>query len=532
MKSLQTLLAGTLLSSGVLARDLCIASQKCWPSSGVWSAFNASINGRLVAPRPPAWPCHDPNYDEAACSNVKANWNSSFWRSDQVGAMQDLIWDSLDCGIDTPRNETCKQGFVPVYSVAAQGGSDVSKAVVFAAKHKLRLVVKNTGHDYLGRSSAVGSLSIWTHQLKGVNFTNSFVAGGCKNGPGVPAVTLGAAEQWRDVFKAADDHKVIIVGGASNGVGAAGGWLQGGGHSPLGSMHGMGVDNVLQFTIVKANGKIVKANACQNKDLFWALRGGGGGTYGVALDVTYKTHPALDSIVGMVFASNVTSTQKLTEITDVFFRTLPNITDHGNPDTATTNATLQPLFDWVSNNPGTQVISQGTVHPTFYNFFTNWIMDVGIATPAWLGGRLISRSALEKSSAKLADSAVNIPSYIGTTINIVGGGVIDKIDPESTGLNPQWRKEALVSWNPSSGWTDDTPAEMIKVFKAAVTNVTQELGKIGGLDHAAYLNEADPEEPQWKKAFFGKHYDRLLKIKRQVDPMGVFTCNRCVGSDL
>ncbi|KAG9079852.1 hypothetical protein FRC06_007382, partial [Ceratobasidium sp. 370] len=113
-----------------------------------------------------------------------------------------------------------------------------------------------------------------------------------------------------------------------------------------------------------------------------------------------------------------------------------------------------------------------------------------------------------------------------------GGGVIDKIDPESTGLNPQWRKQALVSWNPSSGWTDNTPADTIKVFKAAVNNVTQELGKIAGLDHAAYLNEANPEEPQWKEAFFGKHYPRLLRIKRQVDPKGVFTCDRCVGSDL
>ncbi|KAG9080683.1 hypothetical protein FRC06_006280, partial [Ceratobasidium sp. 370] len=147
MRSLQALLAGTLISTSALARDLCTASQKCWPSSDVWSTFNASINGRLVAPRPPAWPCHDPNYDETACLDVKANWNSSFWRSDQVGAMQDLIWDSLDCDIDTPRNKTCTQGFVPVYSVAAQAASDVSKAVVFAAKHKLRLVVKNTGHD-------------------------------------------------------------------------------------------------------------------------------------------------------------------------------------------------------------------------------------------------------------------------------------------------------------------------------------------------------------------------------------------------
>lgn len=94
---------------------------------------------------------------------------------------------------------------------------------------------------------------------------------------------------------------MTVVGGAANSVGAAGGWIQGGGHSPLGALYGMGVDSecryvwahyfylphsilidVLQFNVVKPDGKIVAANACQNEDLFWALRGGGGGTWGVS----------------------------------------------------------------------------------------------------------------------------------------------------------------------------------------------------------------------------------------------------------
>lgn len=135
------------LLSGVLASGPCSASQKCWPSSTIWSSFNSSINGRLVAPRPPAWPCHNPNYDEAACTDAKANWFDPFWRSNQTGGMQDPIWESLGCDITSPRNVTCEQGFVPSYAVVAHEGSDVSKAVKFAGKHRLRLVVKNTGHD-------------------------------------------------------------------------------------------------------------------------------------------------------------------------------------------------------------------------------------------------------------------------------------------------------------------------------------------------------------------------------------------------
>ncbi|KAG8719865.1 hypothetical protein FRC09_010510 [Ceratobasidium sp. 395] len=295
MKSSHSLAVSTLVLSYTFTRDLCDASQKCRPSSEIWSNFNASINERRVASRPPAWPCHDPDCYEAAYANVKANWNNSFWRVDQAGAMQDLIWESLDCDINTPRNEHASRD---------------SKAFLFAGKYNLRLVIKNTGHDYLGRSSRIGSLSIWTRQLKGIKSTRSFAAAGCKPGSGVPTVTQGAAETWLDVYEAADDHNVMVVGGSANSVGTVGGWLQGGGHGPLASLY-----DILQVTVVKTDGKVVIANACRNKDLFWALRGGGGGTYGVVLDAAYKTHPFLDSIVGLGLSANVTDTQQLAELT-------------------------------------------------------------------------------------------------------------------------------------------------------------------------------------------------------------------------
>ncbi|QRV75611.1 FAD-binding domain protein [Ceratobasidium sp. AG-Ba] len=103
--------------------------------------------------------------------------------------------------------------------------------------------------------------------------------------------------------------------------------------------------------------------------------------------------------------------------------------------------------------------------------------------------------------------------------------------PRITGLNPQRRNQALGSWNPVGIWDHDMPEQEVKMIKPAVTNVTQALGKLGGLDDAAYFNEADPNDSQRKNAFFGVHYDRLLKIKREVDPEGVLACNRCVGYD-
>lgn len=135
------------LESSAAAARYCTSSEPCWPSHFAWAAFNSSINGRLVSPRPAAWPCHDPHFDAAACADAQANWGNSSWRSDQAGAMQGLLWESTGCLIDTPRNVTCKQGMVPTYAVAAETEEDVSRAVNFARKYRLKLVVKNTGHD-------------------------------------------------------------------------------------------------------------------------------------------------------------------------------------------------------------------------------------------------------------------------------------------------------------------------------------------------------------------------------------------------
>lgn len=75
-------------------------------------------------------------------------------------------------------------------------------------------------------------------------------------------------------------------------VGAAGGWLQGGGHSSLSPRYGLGVDNVLEIEIVTADGILRTVNEYNSPDLFWALRGGGGGTWGVITKATYKAYPS------------------------------------------------------------------------------------------------------------------------------------------------------------------------------------------------------------------------------------------------
>ncbi|MEO0686725.1 MAG: FAD-dependent oxidoreductase, partial [Cyanobacteria bacterium J06649_11] len=190
------------------------------------------------------------------------------------------------CKKDKPWN-------IPAYSVEALNVEDVQKSIAFANKHNLPVSVKTSGHNYAGSSTGKDSLLIWMYNfesyLKTVNDVKKNYMDTC--GTKYPhVVKIGGGQSWGSVYKAlgSDYH---IVGAYCLTVSAAGGWLQGCGLSVLSRKNGLGIDNVLSFEIVLASGILVYADACTNPDLFWALRGGGGGTWGVVTSVHYKIYP-------------------------------------------------------------------------------------------------------------------------------------------------------------------------------------------------------------------------------------------------
>jgi FAD/FMN-containing dehydrogenase len=102
---------------------------------------------------------------------------------------------------------------------------------------------------------------------------NSFSPTGCSGVMlNVPAVTVGSGTQLGNLYSAAADRGLMVVGAASNTV-SVGGYLTGGGHSALSPLYGLGADNVIEMQIVTADGNLVVANECTNTDLFWAVRG-------------------------------------------------------------------------------------------------------------------------------------------------------------------------------------------------------------------------------------------------------------------
>ncbi|KAK6435256.1 hypothetical protein LTR95_008558 [Oleoguttula sp. CCFEE 5521] len=169
---------------------------------------------------------------------------------------------------------SCTLGGNPVYVVNATSSSDVVAVVKFARRNNVRLVIKDTGHDILGRSDGAASLEVWIHHLRtGIAFHKEYATSCRATSWTGPASSIGGGYVWGDIYPVAKANKVVVVGGGTPAVGALGGWMQGGGHGPASRQYGLGADQVLSARVVLTGGSIITADACQNQDVYFAIRG-------------------------------------------------------------------------------------------------------------------------------------------------------------------------------------------------------------------------------------------------------------------
>jgi hypothetical protein len=106
---------------------------------------------------------------------------------------------------NTTANLTCTLGGYPVYAVNATTVAHIQLAVNFARNQDIRLVVKNTGHDYLGKSAGAGSLGVWMHNNKEIEFLSEY--------EGAPALKLASGVTVLEVYQAAEKYGVSALGG-------------------------------------------------------------------------------------------------------------------------------------------------------------------------------------------------------------------------------------------------------------------------------------------------------------------------------
>ena len=575
----RTILAG-LGGAAVLAGSGCASfgapsapaarvrpGQGGWPSEAEWAGLGKATGGRLA-------PVSLPELADPGEKRLLAN---QIWLGDQAALTQISGW--IDGWVSAPS----------AYVVKAKTAQDVSAAVKFAQAHNLRLVVKGGGHSYVGGSNAPDSLLVWTRDMQTIERHDAFVPQGCKAAP-APAVSVGAGCIWGRVYDAVTTrHGRYVQGGGCTTVGVAG-LVQGGGFGSFSKAYGLAAASLLEAEIVTADGKVRVVNAGQDPDLFWALKGGGGGTFGVVTRLTLRTHDLPANFGGQkltIKASSDDAFKKLiASFIDVYAQNLFN--PHWGEQVRATPANLlvcemvmqglnaqdgtaawQPLVEFAKASPADyQITDPLTVSPLparsmwDRDFFTKvaptaivpdtrpganprdywWKGDGDQACVAWvaMASAWLPASLLEPANrAKLVDAWFNASRSWGVSFHFnkgLAGASPDVVAAaRDTSINPQVTDAfalALIGAGAPSiyPFSPKYNLEPSRANAAKIRSAMRAL-RVAAPDAGSYLSESDFAKPNWQRESWGDNWKRLSDIKRRYDPHGLFVVHNGVGSE-
>jgi hypothetical protein len=237
-----------------------------------------------------------------------------------------------------------------------------------------------------GRSTAAGSLLLWTHLRKTITWhDDGFIAEGCAAATSTPAVTVQTGVQFADLYPAAMSRGKIVMGGTCDSVGV-GGCFSAGCYGPFTKLFGNAAVNILEAKVVLANGTLVTVSKCAHPDLFFSVRGGGGGVAGVFTEFTVRAHRSPEHISAARFDGSATTGVGYTRLLAQVLKTLAsvqadasNVCNDGSlswgggagggtagihctryeGDPGVLHAALQPLADWVAHQNSSTIT--GTV---------------------------------------------------------------------------------------------------------------------------------------------------------------------------
>jgi FAD/FMN-containing dehydrogenase len=549
-------------------------SDPAWPGKASWAKLKDDVGGNLIEVRPLFGACAA-QPDGADCLAVIKNVNNPFYLGDQPGGTQVCGW--FDAWTPAPS----------AYAVKARTAADVAAAVKFARDNNLRLVVKGTGHSYLGTSNAPDSLLVWTRGMNAVTLHDSFVGRGCegKLAP-VPAVSAEAGCVWIDLYTAVTtDAGRYVQGGGCTDVGVAG-LVQSGGFGSFSRGFGTAAAGLLEAEIVTADGAIRIANACTNPDLFWALKGGGGGSWGAVTRVTLRTHDLpkfMGWAWGIVKARSDEAFRKLiarfvsfyTENLlgpvwgeqvrfapdNIFEISMSNLGLDGN----SAEAVWKPFFEWIAASPDDYAITQApgagahearqmwTVsnpsmtldpRPGAPKHHGWWKGDQGQAgaflngyDSLWLPERLLH----EANGKRLADAlfAGSRHKKIELHINKALAGASPDVIAATldTATNPAVTEAfalAIIADGQKGAYPGEPGAavdlEAARKDARAIDLAAAELRKIAP-DAGSYVSESNFFNRNWKRDYWGKNYSKLQSIKAKYDPDGLFFVHHGIGSE-
>ncbi|SPO03146.1 related to isoamyl alcohol oxidase [Cephalotrichum gorgonifer] len=547
---------GSLIKSGECRS---FPGDESWPSEDVWNNFNELLGeNALIRTVPLAAVCYNSwgVYDEEKCASLREEFGDPYVHERDPTSTVWPIYQGKTCLPTDEPEGTCVLGGSPAYAVNVSTVAQVQLAVNMARNANLRLVIKNTGHCYLGKSNGAGALSVWTHNLKGITFLPEYETVGYTG----PAMKVEAGATVREVYEMASRYNVTALGGICESVGYAGGYIAGGGHTPMSGLYGMAADHVMSLEVVTADGRFVTASNTSNPDLFWALRGGGGGTYGIVTSVVIRVHPQV-YVTTSDYTVSTQSGEAYFEALRFFFGSFIEWGDAGtysffaagrNGDTYTLslnhffapNCTAEEFEElmgpWYKKLAELNISIAPTTkfYEDFYSAYdATWGSDVELNTVGSVSilpaNRLFPRSSFEDEE-KFDKTFAVLQDTIDSSNTIMGyhqaPGNRANVDNAVSSAFRSVIAFLIVAVFVDSDATPEELGEATRVLNDEIVAPWREVSPSseGG---GSYLNEANVMEPNWQREFYGVQYERLLEIKKAVDPMGVFYATTGVGSE-
>ncbi|MGW3246891.1 FAD-binding oxidoreductase [Streptomyces sp. NPDC001070] len=451
-----------------------------------WTALGRSLDGRLVRP------------DDADYPTARLLYNTRF------------------------------DGQRPAAVAYVSGTEDIRECLDFARRTGVPVSIRNGGHSYAGYSGGKGRLVLDVSSLAAVN-----LSGG--------TATIGAGAKLIDVYTRLGARGRTLPAGSCPTVGISGLTL-GGGHGVLSRAYGLTCDSLTGAEIVTAGGRVLRCSASENPELFWALRGAGGGQFGVVTKLTFATHAAPQVVTGYLTwpwskaAAVLRAWQEWgpTQPDEIWSALHLDKSGSGSPriSIATVGITsrdeLANAVDRLADRAGAPA-SSVSLHPRSYldatlayagcsNLSTAQCHLPGSTPGRSPSGRLARETYTARSDfydrslsaagiQTLLSQVEGLRSGAGSVSLTALGGAVNRVSPTATAFVHR-RSRFLAQYIETPG----TTSWLAGLHSAMRRHASG----------AAYQNYTDPTLTDWRTAYYGSAADKLSRLKARYDPSRLF----------
>ncbi|HEV8555217.1 MAG TPA: FAD-binding oxidoreductase [Actinophytocola sp.] len=410
----------------------------------------------------------------------------------------------------------------PAAVAACARPEDVQACVETARQARLPLAARSGGHSYAGYSTPDGGLVADLSRMSGVRVASDGTA------------EIGAGTKLIDVYAGLAKAGRCLPGGSCPSVGIAGLTL-GGGIGVLMRKFGLTCDRLVSARIVTADGTLRTASAESEPDLFWALRGGGGGNLGIVTSFTFATEPAPDlTVFSLHFPAGATSNvlgawqQWIAAAPDELWSNC--VISAGRPPTcrvggcyvgspASLNSLLDSFLAKTSARPDSRSAQPKGFLDAMRYFAACSQRTVEQCRPQ-PGGQL-TREGYVATSRMLPHAAD--PAHLVSTVDGRSGvdllldsfgGAVSRLAPDATAFAHRTALASAQIYATATTATRDQATRAVTEVRAALTGITSD---------SAYVNYIDPDLPDWPTAYYGANLARLRTVARKYDPDSIFT---------